>query len=67
MLLFEAIITFVNNELIFIVNNIYDNINNINIIYKILDFDILHVLPADTFVFGGQTGNTVTQLVLQKK
>ncbi|KAK9299821.1 hypothetical protein QLX08_007274 [Tetragonisca angustula] len=31
-------------------------------------FDILHVLPADeTFMFGGQTGNTVTQLVLQKK
>ncbi|XP_068974670.1 EEF1A lysine methyltransferase 2 [Bombus flavifrons] len=30
-------------------------------------FDILHVLPADTFVFGGQTGNIVTQLVLQKK
>lgn len=30
-------------------------------------FDILHVLPADTFIFAGQSGNTVTQLVLQKK
>ncbi|XP_076244799.1 EEF1A lysine methyltransferase 2 [Calliopsis andreniformis] len=30
-------------------------------------FNILHVLPCDTFQFGGQTGNTVTQLVLQKK
>ena len=43
-------------------------INNINVIYDISDFDILHVLSADeTFMFGGQTGNTVTQLVLQKK
>ncbi|XP_076669202.1 EEF1A lysine methyltransferase 2 [Andrena cerasifolii] len=30
-------------------------------------FNILHLLPSDVFHFGGQTGNTVTQLVLQKK
>ncbi|XP_034194025.2 EEF1A lysine methyltransferase 2 [Osmia lignaria lignaria] len=30
-------------------------------------FDILNVLPTDTFLFGGQRGNTITQLVLQKK
>ncbi|CAL7945627.1 unnamed protein product [Xylocopa violacea] len=30
-------------------------------------FDILHVLPSDSFTFGGQSGNTVTQLVLRKK
>ncbi|CAK9830573.1 EEF1A lysine methyltransferase 2 [Anthophora retusa] len=29
-------------------------------------FHILHVLPTETFIFGGQSGNTVTQLVLQK-
>lgn len=52
---------------IIILYNTYDSINNINIIYDISDFDILHVLPAETFTFGGQTGNTVAQLVLQKK
>ncbi|XP_017878868.1 EEF1A lysine methyltransferase 2-like isoform X1 [Ceratina calcarata] len=30
-------------------------------------FNVLHILPADTFTFGGQKGNTVTQLVLQRK
>ncbi|XP_003706433.1 EEF1A lysine methyltransferase 2 isoform X2 [Megachile rotundata] len=30
-------------------------------------FVIRNVLPSDTFRFGGQCGNTITQLVLQKK
>ncbi|XP_054009919.1 EEF1A lysine methyltransferase 2 [Hylaeus anthracinus] len=30
-------------------------------------FDVLHTLPSDTFQFGGQTGNAVTQLIFQKK
>lgn len=31
------------------------------------DFEFNNQLPTDTFQFGGQTGNTVTQLVFRRK
>jgi len=32
-----------------------------------VDFELDRELPTDTFQFGGQTGNTVTQLIFRKK
>lgn len=58
---------FVRFLLISILNYTHDDIDSINIIWNISDFDILNVLPTDTFLFGGQRGNTITQLILQKK
>lgn len=40
---------------------IYDNTSLL-----FTDFELKSQFPTDTFQFGGQTGNTVTQLVFMK-
>lgn len=50
-----------------IAKTIFQNICFVTIQLCFTDFELENQLPTDTFQFGGQTGNTVIQLIFRKK
>jgi hypothetical protein len=37
------------------------------VVIVVTDFELVHEVPTKAFLFGGQTGNNITQLVFIKK